>query len=191
MQLPKNFFLAQKCPKITWEAACYPGNGLSAAGWLQERIWVGPSLGGLGKSEWLGDLPGECRRRWPRGFVFVLWGRVELKSIFSWTVKGFISEHPILDKNKAENIGKCKGKKLQKSPCGWVHSGCPALPITYCRTGDCEKHEHKAWSIRSWCGLLYLLCTSLQPCPWLGEHARAQEKEQTPSVPPLCSADPE
>lgn len=50
--------------------------------------------------------------------MFVLWGRVELKSIFSWTVKGFISEHPILDKNKAENIGKCKGKKLQKSPRG-------------------------------------------------------------------------
>lgn len=64
---------------------------------------------------------GNGRRRWPRGFVFVLWGRVELKSIFSWTVKGFISEHPILDKNKAENIGKCRGKKAAKKPT-WLSS---------------------------------------------------------------------
>lgn len=57
---------------------------------------------------------GNGRRRWPRGFVIVLWGRVELNSIFSWTAKGFISEHPTLDKNKAENIGKCRGKKAAK-----------------------------------------------------------------------------
>lgn len=67
-QLLKNFsFLAQKCPQITQGAACYSGNGPSAAGWLQERIWVGPPLGGLGKSEWLGDLPWEWQEEMAKG----------------------------------------------------------------------------------------------------------------------------